>query len=266
MKKARFLVPARSESTRRLTGPKSSMGDKRAAATGQVVGRLAHSNMLKFTARIVPTFKDSVKLVVLTGASAGSFGAGLNFSMVQDAFGSVLVHVIMDSGIPFADAYMPVCMQKKWREIWNLNGSLPPDCTECFQADGGGLLGLADFLLRKHANSKVGGVSSMQDEIMRLFFSISNNDCANFETADPVLNYLTGIFAGELYTAGINDLRARYVSTGRLATYGLGGLNIIFHQHTWRPRFYDPLASPTFQSIAQWNTNFLNGNMQQVGP
>ena len=43
-------------------------------------------------ARIVPTFKDKVDKVVITGASAGGFGAALNFSMVQDAFGEVRVY------------------------------------------------------------------------------------------------------------------------------------------------------------------------------
>jgi hypothetical protein len=56
------------------------------------------------------------------------------------------------------------------------------------------------------------------------------------------------------------------VSTGRFATYYLGGTNKIFHQHTWRPRFYDASASTTGESIAQWTTAFLNGTVKQVGP
>jgi hypothetical protein len=228
---------------------------------------VGYSNMQKFIARIVPTFKNQVSRVILTGASAGSFGAGLNLSLVQDSFGdSALVDVLMDSGVPFADQYMPVCMQQRWRAAWGLNEALPPDCTECRRADGGGLLGLADFMMRKHPNTRLAAISSIEDEIMRLFFSVSNNNCATYETADPVGNFIFGIFPGPQYTAGLNDLRSRYASTGRFASYYLGGGNWLFHQHIFRPRFYDPFVSATGETIAQWVEGFVGGTVKQVGP
>ncbi|HEY6562086.1 MAG TPA: pectin acetylesterase-family hydrolase [Polyangiaceae bacterium] len=231
------------------------------AAPQQFVG---YSNMQKFVARWVPTFQSKVNKVMLTGTSAGSFAAGLNYSLVQDSFGSVRVDVIMDSGVPFDNEYMPVCMQQKWRANWNLNASLPPDCTECRDPAGGNLLRLADFLIRKHPNTKLGVVSAVEDDIMRLFFSISNNNCATYETADPVLNFLAGIFPGPTYHQGLDAIRTRYASTGRLSTYYLGGPNTINHQHLWRPRFYEAAAGGV--TIAQWATNFGNGQMTQVGP
>jgi hypothetical protein len=216
--------------------------------------------------RLVPTFKSSIDFAMLTGASAGSFGAGLNYSLVQDSFGSVRVHVMMDSGVPFNDEFMPVCMQQKWRESFGLNAALPPDCTECRQANGGGLLNLADFLIRKHPNAKLGLITSMQDDVMRLFFSISKDNCAGYDVADPIQNYIAGIFPAAQYEGGVNAVRTRYASTGKLATYYLGGTNNIFHQHTFRPRFFDTAASPSGESIAQWTTKFLNGTITQVGP
>lgn len=101
---------------------------------------------------------------------------------------------------------------------------------------------------------------------MRLFFSISNNNCAGYDTADPIANFIAGIFPADQYTGGLNAIRTTYVSTGRLTTYYLGGANITFHQHTWRPRFYDGTASPTGESIARWASKFLNFQMEQVGP
>lgn len=232
----------------------------------QFVGYL---NMQKFVARIVPTFKDKVDKVVITGASAGGFGAALNFSMVQDAFGEVRVYGLDDSGPPFIDKYMPVCMQKRWREIWGLDAALPPDCTECFHTDGGGILNLADFLLEKHPNATIAMISSMNDEVIRLFFSSGLKDCASFETADPVAITL-GQFdpavymVGTDYAAGLEQLRADYVSTGRLATYFIGGANIAFHQHIWRPRFYEMPSGDL--TIAQFVTKFLNDEIVQIGP
>ncbi|HEY2734147.1 MAG TPA: hypothetical protein VGI70_09185, partial [Polyangiales bacterium] len=176
-----------------------------------------------------------------------------------------------DSGPSFSDndKYMPVCLQKNWRMIWGLNAAFPPDCTECMQADGGGLNKYATFLMRKHPNATVGVVSSMQDEVIRLFYSSGLKDCSTFTTADP-----TGITLGQAdatvympgadYTAGLTDLRTKFVSTGKFATYYLGGANQTFHQHIWRARFYDSSAGT--ETIAAWATKFLAGTMEQIGP
>lgn len=236
------------------------------ATPQQFVGYL---NMQKFVARLVPTFGETVDRVILTGASAGGFGSALNFSMVQDSFGDVRVDVLDDSGPPFSDQFMPACMQQRWRDLWGYNDSLPPDCEECFQADGGGLVHLADFLMRKHPKATIAIVSSMQDEIIRLFFSAGLNNCANFATADPVAltlgQAMPGTFMdGPSYTGGLTELRTLYGNTGRLATYYMAAANMTLHQHTWRQRFYEPASGN--MTIAAFVTDFLNGTMAQVGP
>jgi hypothetical protein len=230
---------------------------------------VGYSNMQKVVGHLVPTFGSKVERVILTGASAGSFGAALNFSMVQDAFGSVRVDPILDSGLPFNDKYMFACMQKRWRDIWGLSASLPSDCTECFQSDGGGMVHLADFLMKKHPNALLAAVSSTQDEVMRLFFSMGLKDCAGIDQADPV-----GITIGQLdptvyypaadYTAGIQDMLTTYGPSGRLASYQIGGADITLHQHTFRSRFYDPLSGG--KSIAQFVSDFLDGKVEQISP
>jgi hypothetical protein len=232
----------------------------------QFVGYL---NMKLFIGRIVPTFKPTVDQVILTGSSAGSFGAMLNLSMVQDSFGDVPVDVIGDAGVPFDDTHMPVCMQKLWRESWGFNDSLPPDCTDCRNADGGGLRNLADFLMKKHPTAHLGVISRMQDEVMRLFFSVGNKDCSTYDSADPVGITLgqvldpTALFPADIYTEGLNDLRTKYSSTGRLATFWIMGPNPNFHQHMFRPSFFESMNGT---SIAEWTTGFINGKIDTVGP
>jgi hypothetical protein len=250
-----------------FSGTKTNATVPGVSAPQQFVG---HLNMRAFIGRIVPTFKDKVNRVVITGASAGSFGAALNYSMMQDAFGCVKVDALLDSGVPFSDAYMPVCMQQRWRSAWGLNAALPPDCTECQQSDGGGFIKYADFLIRKHPRATLAVISSMQDEVIRLFFSAGVKNCANYDTADPVAITIgqvldpTIFFSAADYTAGLNDLRTRYQSSGRFATYYLGGPNIPFHQHIWRARFFE--APSGGKTIAAFTTNFLNGTMEQIGP
>jgi hypothetical protein len=238
------------------------------SAGQQFVGYL---NMKKFMSRIVPTFQAQVTRVVLTGASAGGFGALLNYSMVQDAFGSALVSVLDDSGPSFPDnaRYMPACLQKNWREIWGFKDSLPSDCSECMQADGGGLADYAKYIFRKHPNASIGLVSSMQDEVIRLFYSSGLQNCGSFTTADPTTITLgqldeTVYMPGADYTAGLTEVRTKYAATGKFATYYLGGANQTFHQHIWRSRFYAPSSGT--QSIAQWVSKFLDGKREQVGP
>lgn len=226
---------------------------------------VGYSNMLKFTSRIVPTFKSKVNQVILTGASAGGFGASLNYSMVQDAFGSVPVKVVDDSGPPFNDKYMPVCMQKRWREIWGLNDALPPDCTECRQADGGGLVKMADFFLRKHPNVAIGIVSSMRDEIIRNFYSMGDDDCARMERSAPIRNYMGGAClsysGGDNYVMGLENLRGTYEPSGKFAGYVMEGSK---HQHIWRERFFEPVSGG--RTIAQWLTDFINNKNVVILP
>jgi len=237
---------------------------------------VGYTNMQLFMGRIVPTFKSKVSRVLLTGASAGGFGAALNFSMVQDSFGDVRVDLVDDSGPPFDDQYMPPCVQKRWRDQWGFAGSLPPDCTECQSTDGGRLSKLSDFLLRKHKQSNVAFISTMQDEVIRLFFSAGLASCQNYDTASPAAIVLfqadpTVYFAAQPYTDGLNALRANYVNTGRFSTYYMGGAapNVQWHQHIFRSRFYDKGGanpSPSIESIATFVTNFMSNKMEQVGP
>jgi hypothetical protein len=230
---------------------------------------VGYIDMQKFIGRIVPTFKPTVKQVIISGSSAGGFGALLNFSMVQDAFGNVPVSVLDDSGPPFEDAGMPVCMQKRWREAWGFEASLPSDCAECRRADGGGLLRYADFAIRKHPKAKLAIISSMQDEVIRLFYSVGLVDCKNYDTADPVVITLTQgdatvYYQPPNYEAGLNGLRTTYAATKRLSTYYMAGPNITNHQHLFRARFYEEAV--TGMTPAKWVQGFVDGTVVDVGP
>jgi hypothetical protein len=229
---------------------------------------VGYFNTQTFVGRLVPTFESGLERVVVTGSSAGSFGAGLHVSMISDAFG-VQTDAILDSGMPFDDEHWPACLQKSWRELFGLDHGLPPDCQDCFHADGGGLLGLSDFLTRKHPSMHIALVSSMQDEVIRLFFTPGLDECAAIATADPVTITLgqvlgSGIFPTERYEAGLLGVRARYEGTGQFASYLLAQANITLHQHIWRPRYFDAPAGSI--SIAEFVTDLLNGQMDQVGP
>ena len=203
----------------------------------------------------------------LTGASAGGFGAGLNFGMVQDSFGKVPVTVLDDSGPPFRTEYLPACIQQEWRQLWGFDAAIPSDCADCFNSDGSGLTNIVPYWHHKYKNARVGLVSTVQDEVMRLFFASGDNNCAsNNATALSLSPY-----PAAQYTQGLQDLVTAYQCTGALATYYIGGMNSNFpnptyHQHIFRSEFYTVDTDTGSTTMAQWTANLLAGNLQVLGP
>jgi hypothetical protein len=233
---------------------------------------VGHLNFEKFLARIVPTFPN-LSQVVLTGASAGGFAAGLSYGLVQDSFGpNVPVSVIDDSGPPFSEQYLPACLQKEWRQLWGFDAALPSDCTECFQEDGSGLTNIVYYWLHKYPQAKVAFVSTMQDEVIRLFFSQGDNSCASNDATSLDVGLAAGNdYTGAEYTSGLDDLVSTFQCTGRLATYFIGGQNPNYmhpthHQHIFRDEFYQAITNDGGTTMAQWATDFVQGNLQILGP
>jgi hypothetical protein len=213
----------------------------------QFVGYL---NMQKFVGHIVPTFSDAGR-VVLTGTSAGSFGAGLNFNQVQDAFGATPVTLLMDSGVPLSDAFMAPCLQKTWRDLWNYDALMPPECDECRHADGGGLIELVFFSARKYPNVRAGIISATEDDVMRFFMGFGENECGG-----------AGSYAMGKYTQAVGDLRQLATPyAAQFASYYVPGIN---HMYLQFDDFYQPLAGGV--SVSSWVTDLLNGTTTNVGP
>lgn len=230
---------------------------------------VGHLNMKLFMARLAPTFKADVDYVLLTGSSSGAAGAAYNLGMVQDSFGDVPVDLVADAGLPLDDMYMAACLQKRLREDWGFDEALPPDCTECRQTDGGGLLKITDFWLRKYPGLRIGVISRTQDDVMRLFFAAGNSLCSNYDSADPVglslgpIGSPSSLLPAQVYTDGLNDLRARYAPTDRISTFWIETPNPTFHQHLFRDSFYESLSGST---VAKWASDLSTGKVQQVGP
>jgi len=232
---------------------------------------VGHLNLQSYIARIVPTF-PKLGQVLLTGASAGAFGAGLNFAMVQDSFGSIPVVVLMDSGLPFREQYLPACLQQEWRTLWGFAAALPPDCAECTMPDGSGLTNIVYYLLHKYKRATIAAVTTMQDEVIRLFFSQGDMSCmSDNATWLTLTNGLDNGYPGSEYTTGIDDLLQTFQCTNRLAAYQIGGTNPsypnpTYHQHIFRDEFYQAITNDGGVTMAQWTANYLSGNLQFVGP
>ncbi|MFO7564346.1 MAG: pectin acetylesterase-family hydrolase [Enhygromyxa sp.] len=171
---------------------------------------VGHSNVLLALERIVDTFPDVVD-VVATGESGGGFGAAANYDAIASHFPDVDVILIDDSGPIFRDQYLAPCLQQQWRDVWNIDDSLPEDCTACFRADGGGLHNYLTYVQQKYPNAPKGLISSHADSTISSFFGFGSNNCnavfpsfPNFEEAlyDLRDNVLTGADFGTYYKTG----------------------------------------------------------------
>ncbi len=178
------------------------------------------TNMTQYLARLVPTFASAQK-VVLTGVSAGGFGAAYNYDHVATAFGEgVDVTLIDDSGPPMAEAYVPECLQQYFEDTWGIDTTLPSDCTAC-QGASVWMEPYVSFILDKYPTRSLGLISSEGDQTIRSFWGYGENDCGN-------LNGLPPAYDPAKYKAGLEDLRDRIGADGRFRLFLVPGTEHVF--------------------------------------
>ena len=201
--------------------------------------------------------------ILLCGSSAGSFGSLLNYDRTQEFFKDSRITMIADSGMMFRDEYLETCLQKQWRELFNLDNILPQDCAECFHDDGGGILeGFGNYLYRgKYPERMIGGgISSAQDDIMKLFFSTGLNDCTTDSFVASVGGFLQmSPYPPERYPAAMMDAM-EFFGLDRIGTYFMTGNN---HQHLFRARYYE--ENDAGMTIAEWVGEILKDNPVHAG-
>lgn len=170
-------------------------GDVHAGANEQGLGgrtMVGYRNIGFYLDRLSPTFPDSDQ-VVLTGSSAGGFGAAFNYDRVARAFGpSRPVFLLDDSGPPMSDTYLTPCLQQEVRDIWKLDDTLPAECTACRGADGGGLVNLATYLGQTYPNQRQGLISSNRDGVIRTFYGFGYPTCSSTQPM-PEATFAMGI-------------------------------------------------------------------------
>jgi hypothetical protein len=96
--------------------------------------------------------------------------------------------------------------------------------------------------------------------------------CASNNATSLDLGLAAGTdYPGSQYTSGLNDLVSTFQCTGRLATYYIGGQNPnymhpTYHQHIFRDEFYQAITNDGGTTMAQWATDFVQGNLEILGP
>ena len=159
--------------------------------------QVGYLNVTEYLRRLAPTFRGAEQ-VLLTGSSAGGFGALANYDQVAQAFGCSDVMLLDDAGPVVDDPFMRPCLQARTREMWRFH--VPPDCPQCTSEDGGGFVALWGYLATKYPDRRFGLLSALEDGTIRSFFSFGLS-----EGCDSL-----GSMPGELYAEGLVDLRDRW--------------------------------------------------------
>jgi hypothetical protein len=129
------------------------------------------NNFKAYLARIVDTFPNAAHILV-TGSSAGGYGAGFNFWRVKEAFPNAKVDLLDDSGPPLPKPYLKDALHDAWLDSWNLGSAFPPGCPECV-ADFDKLF---DYYGKTYPESRGGLLSYTNDGVISMFFSVPKPD------------------------------------------------------------------------------------------
>jgi len=209
-----------------------------------------------FLARIHPTWPD-VDKVVITGSSAGGFGAAVNFERMVKRWPDSEMILLDDAGPPMADEYMAPCLQQHWRDTWGFNETFLQSCgSPCLdQEDGGGFINFVVHLQDTYPDARMAVISSEQDSVMRQFWGYGNDDCANLD------GFFPPDYDGAKYAEGLYDLRDNWTTGPNWGSYITPG-----SQHTFLggQDYYERTVSDVM--LIDWVRDMIDGTVSDVAP
>jgi len=209
---------------------------------------VGYRNIGHYLDRIIPTF-PGVTQVLLTGSSAGGFGASYNYDRVAQAFCPRPVVLVDDSAPPLSDEYLPPCLQKRWRELWNLDATLPAGCPDCSGPDGGGIGNYTTYIEGRYPDTRLGVLSTEEDAIIRTIFGMGDNDCDNLDGLLPIP------MSAERFREGLTDLRDNYLSSSPVwSTYYVPG-----SAHTFLTGAGYTSATVEGVPLTEWISTMIDG-------
>jgi hypothetical protein len=232
-------------------------GDVHAGAqpSGQVQGVsgtqafVGYQNVSAYLQRLVPTFAGASQVLV-TGISAGGFGAAANYDQVAAAFAPIPVDLIDDSG-PFMRApALATCLQTKFRQTWNLDATLLADCGADCADNTNFLLDYGRHVVSTHAGRKQGLIESTDDGTITLFFGFGKNNCAGF-----------GALTATEFDAGLVDIRNALANEPSFGTFYFAGTD---HTSLSSGTYYTRAAGGV--NLTSWVGDLLDGGISDVGP
>ena len=221
---------------------------------------LGRRNLQAFLNRLVPTFAKAEQ-VLLTGVSAGGFGASANNEFVQWAFGSVPVTMIDDSGPAFSNMFLPKCLTDLYRKYWGIDNTILKLCGSDCPPDGDYSFDYIKHLAKVSSKSHAGLIESNQDQVIRWFYGIGTNNGANDCKGALAITPMDGM----LFEQGLLEYRSLIKERfSNFATYLPKSTT-----HTWisSAAFYTASFGEPPVKMVDWFRDVLDGKPPaHVGP
>ncbi len=137
--------------------------------TVRMYHHVGHSNVLAFLRRLGPTF-PTIDRMVVSGASAGGFGAVLNFAVFRDRWPAGKMYLLDDSGPFLETGGIPPALVTAWFANWHLGDVTDPLCGVACRTD---LSRLMPALVSGYRADRMALLSSVQDDVVRAYFQLS---------------------------------------------------------------------------------------------
>jgi hypothetical protein len=226
-------------------------GDVHAGANpdGKVDGKkqmfVGYTNMGVILKQVADEFPD-LENVLLTGVSAGGFGASANIKQVMDAFPDAKGTLLDDSGPAMSSKYVPTCLQTAWRDTWGLDKSMLKACGDaCPNADDF-LQDYAVHMAKSYPDRKSGMIESIDDAIITSFFGEGLNNCTG--------KFGTDAIPADQFKAGLLEFREAVKDYPNFGTWYPEGT-----QHTWL-QYDNSVYSAKIgdKKLIDWVTGIIN--------
>jgi hypothetical protein len=107
--------------------------------------------------------------VVVSGTSAGGYGASFNYALFRDAFPVARMALVDDAGPLLEGNGIPADLRAAFYSMWHLGDVVTPLCPTC--ADD--LSGLQAALAARHPNDRLGLLSSLADPVIGAYFRLT---------------------------------------------------------------------------------------------
>ncbi|HEX5058698.1 MAG TPA: pectin acetylesterase-family hydrolase [Kofleriaceae bacterium] len=221
---------------------------------GKMRAFYGYSNVTAFLERLVPSFHPDQ--VLLTGSSAGGFGAAVNYPQTQRAFGDVPVTLIDDSGPPMSAMVFPPCLQTLWKTTWGLDKTFMKECgNDCPDATNY-IADTFEHMRKEFPNMNGGLFSSTGDQTIRTFAGYGWS--GGYNMCKDIPNAVTAA----VFTQGLDEIRTKAMAAGpNFGTYYITGSS---HTILRTTSFYSTTVGG--KTIPQWIQGTLDGATSHVGP
>ena len=142
-------------------------GDRVAQYGGRATRHVGAANFARLAARLAAAYPETER-VVLSGGSAGGFGAALNWQRALDAFPHARVDIIDDSGPLFGPPHLAPALLATWSAAWGLAQAVPPDCPAC----GADLSAHIAHGLARARGGRFALLSSLGDDVIASYLNV----------------------------------------------------------------------------------------------